>query len=224
MTEDDPHAGQPVLRSGAEIGEARGVAIMIHGRGATAESILALAEAFGQPDLAYVAPQAAARTWYPYPFMSPIEINEPWLSSALTTIGRLVGQLGATGIPPERVALIGFSQGACLALEFSVRNPRRYGAVIGLSGGLIGPDVTEWPRRGSLAATPAFIGCSDVDAHIPLARVRRSAEVLRAMDAEVTQRLYPGMGHTVNDDEIAHVRRLLAGIGGEGGGISAGGR
>ena len=208
--DDDPHRGQPVRQAGAALSDARAAAILIHGRGATAESILPLADLFAHPDLAYLAPQASGSTWYPYPFMSPIAANEPWLSSALGRIFHLVGRLGEGGIPAGRVALVGFSQGACLALEFAARFARRYGGVAGLSGGLIGPPGHVRSDRGSLAGTPVFLGCSDVDAHIPLSRVRESAEALRALGADVTERIYPGMGHTINEDEAKHVRALLA--------------
>ncbi len=144
-----------------------------------------------------------------YSFLTPIEKNEPWLTSALTAVDRLVAALGAQGVTGDRVALMGFSQGACLTLEFSARNPRRYAAVIALSGGLIGPPGTSFDYSGSLAETPVFIGCSDVDAHIPVERVRESAEVMRTLGARVDERIYPRMGHTVNSDELAAVRSLL---------------
>ena len=210
--ESDPHRGQPVRQAGAALSDARAAAILIHGRGATAESILPLADLFPHPDLAYLAPQAARNTWYPYPVMSPIEANEPFLSSALAMLARLVRRLGESGIPPERVALVGFSQGACLVLEFSARNARRYGGVVGLSGGLIGLPGHVRSDQGSLAGTPVFLGCSDVDAHIPLARVRESADVMRALGGDVTERSYPGMGHTINEDEANRVRALFASL------------
>ncbi len=209
MTETDPHRGQPVLLAGKPLAEARAAAILIHGRGATAESILALAGPLNQPDMAFLAPQAAGRTWYPLRFTEPLAANEPWLSSALGIVAALVEQAGAAGIPPERVALIGFSQGACLSLEFAARNPRRYGAVVAFSGGLIGPDAAAWRHSGSLADTPVFLGCSDIDAHIPLKRVRESSAAMGALGAAVTERIYPGMAHTVNDDELRFARGLL---------------
>jgi predicted esterase len=205
----DPHAGQPVLRLGPRTQDARLSAILIHGRGASAEDILSLAGEFATTDVAYLAPQAAGSTWYPYSFLSPIPQNEPWLTSALRIVGGLVQSLADEGVASERVAILGFSQGACLTLEFAARNPRRYAAVIGLSGGLIGPPGTPRVYTGSLDGTPAFLGCSDVDAHIPVDRVRESTAVLRTMKAEVDERIYRGMGHTVNSDEIAAVRALL---------------
>jgi predicted esterase len=185
---------------------------MVHGRGASAESILALAPEFGAEDVAYLAPQAAGSAWYPERFIAPVRRNEPQLSSALALLGGLLGHLGQAGIPAERTVLLGFSQGACLALEFAARSPQRYGGLVALSGALI--EDGDQPRAyiGSLAGTPAFLGCSDVDFHIPLERVRRSTALLRGLGAEATERIYPGMGHTVNADEIAHVRAMLLGL------------
>jgi len=202
-----------VVASGAPLGEARAAAVLVHGRGGSAEDMLGLAEEFGQRDIAYLAPQAAGHTWYPYSFLAPLQQNEPHLSNALATVGATLDRLAQEGFAAERVALIGFSQGGCLALEYVARNAKRYGAVAGLSAGLIGPPGTPRNYGGSLAGTPVFLGCSDVDAHIPLARVHESREVFETLGAAVTERIYPGMAHTVNADEIAHVTRLLAGIG-----------
>jgi phospholipase/carboxylesterase len=183
--------------------------ILIHGRGATAESMMPLAEAFGRDDIAYVAPQAAQNTWYPQSFLAPLAANEPYLASALQVIADLIARLANEGFAAERVGLLGFSQAACLATEFSARNARRYGCVVGLSGGLIGPPGTPRDYTGSLDATPVFLGCSDIDPHIPLARVHETAAVLRGLGGGVDERIYPGMGHTVNEDEIAALRALL---------------
>lgn len=207
---NDPHRGQPVLMTGAPLDQAQAVMVLVHGRGATAESILTLAREVDRPGFAYLAPQAAGDTWYPYSFLNPIADNEPYLSSALALLAALFEYLAQAGFPPERVMLTGFSQGACLSLEFVARNARRYGGVAGLSGGLIGPDGTPRDYAGSLAGTPIFLGCSDVDAHIPKERVQQSAEVLRQLGADVTARLYPGMGHTVNQDELAVVAEMMA--------------
>ena len=201
-----------VLTHGAPLDRAKAAVVLLHGRGGTAEDILTLAEAIAEPDFAYLAPQAPGNTWYPLSFLAPLEQNEPALSRALAGLGAVVGSLAQEGVPAERVALIGFSQGGCLALEYAVRNARRYGAVIGLSAALIGPPGTPRDYQGSLTATPVFLGCSDVDGHIPLWRVQESAQVLRALGAEVSERIYPSMGHTINEDEIAHVRRLLDGV------------
>lgn len=202
-----------VIRAGAPIGAARAAVVLVHGRGASAESMLGLAKAFATPDIAYVAPQAPSGSWYPYSFMAPFARNEPHLGHALTMLSDVVDDLGKQGLPAERVALLGFSQGACLALEFAVRNARRYGGVAALSGALIGPEGTTWDYPGQLAGTPVFLGCSDVDSHIPLARVHESANVLRARGGDVTEIIYPGMGHTIVQDEIDHVERILRSIG-----------
>jgi predicted esterase len=207
----DPHDGQPVLHYGAPIESARLAAVCVHGRGASAEDILGVAPEIGADDIAYLAPRAADRTWYPYSFLAPVAKNEPWLTSALGLLLKLVDQLASQGYGSERIVLLGFSQGACLSLEFAARNPRRYAAVVGFSGGLIGPPGTPRDYQGSLDGTPVFLGCSDIDAHIPLERVHETTAVLRGMGATVDERIYKGMGHTINTDELEAVRRLLAG-------------
>ncbi len=205
-----PHLGDQVRTAGRRLGEATSAMILVHGRGAPAEDILGIADELGRPDLAYLAPQANGYSWYPYSFLAPMEQNEPGLSSALALLGHLLGRLEEAGIPPERTVLLGFSQGACLSTEFAARNPRRYGGVVGLSGGLIGPPGTPRNYEGSLAGTPVFLGCSDRDPHIPLSRVQETTEVLTRMGGAVTERIYPRMGHTVNEDELQYVRELLA--------------
>ena len=202
-----------VLATGAPLERARAAVVMVHGRGGTPEDILGLAQEFGQSDIAYLAPQADGHTWYPYSFLAPMPQNEPHLTNALATVDAVVKQLGAQGFASERVGLIGFSQGGCLALEYAARNATRYAAVAGLSAGLIGPPGIPRQYAGSLAGTPAFLGCSDVDGHIPLARVHESTQALRALSGEVTERIYPGMSHTINDDEVDAVRALLARVG-----------
>jgi predicted esterase len=209
---EDPHRAQRVAQRGAPLARAKAAMVMLHGRGAGAEDMVALADVLAQPDIACLAPQAAGHTWYPYPFTAPIARNEPWLTSALGVVDGLLERLGEAGFVPERVVLLGFSQGACLGLEYAARHARRYGGVIGLSGGLIGPDGTPRDYPGSLAGTPVFLGCSDIDPHIPLARVRETAAVLRRLGATVDERIYPGMGHLINDDEIRAVRGLLAAL------------
>lgn len=186
--------------------------VMIHGRGATAESILTLVQAIDTPGFAYLAPQAAGNTWYPNSFLSPIPGNEPGISSGLAAIGDLMERIRAAAISPERTMLLGFSQGACLSLEYSARNARRYGGIAGLSGGLIGPNDTPRDYPGSFNGTPVFLGCSDVDFHIPVERVKETARVFDYMGAMVTTRLYPGMGHIVNDDEVNAVRAMMAAV------------
>jgi len=186
--------------------------VMVHGRGATAESILELARELRHPELAYVAPQADGYTWYPYSFLAPFERNEPYLSSGLARLGEVLELLRSAGIPPQRTILLGFSQGACLALEFAARNAHRYGGVVGLSGGLIGPPDTPRSYQGAFAGTPVFLGCSDRDPHVPRERVDETAEVMRRMGAAVTERIYPALGHTVNEDELEHVQAMAAGV------------
>jgi len=183
--------------------------ILLHGRGAAAEDILTLVPEIDRPKLAYLAPQAAGFSWYPQGFMAPLEQNEPGLSSGLAVLGELLAALAAAGIGPERTVLLGFSQGACLALEFAARAARRYGGVAGLSGGLIGPPGTPRDYSGSLDGTPVLVGCSDRDPHIPLPRVRETARVMADLGGEVSEQIYPAMGHTINADEIERVRLLL---------------
>jgi predicted esterase len=204
-----PQGGERVLMGGAPLETAVGALIAIHGRGAGAEDIIALGKEIAPPNVAILAPQAAGNTWYPYRFLEPTERNEPYLSSALRVVADLVAQLGEHGTPPERVALLGFSQGACLALEAAARNPRRYAGVIGFSGGLIGPPGTSFDYAGSLESTPVFIGSSDVDPHSPKERVEESAVALDRLGATVNVRLYPGMGHTVNREELEVARSIL---------------
>jgi predicted esterase len=191
------------------VSEARLAIILLHGRGASADDVLSLGSQFGVGDVAYVAPQAAGHSWYPYSFLAPIEQNEPGISSAFRVLSRIVDDLEQQGIPSDRIGLVGFSQGACLALEFAARHARSYVAVIGLSGGLIGPPGTRRDYVGSLRGTDVFLGCSDVDPHIPLERVHESAEVFRRLGANVDERIYTQMGHTVNRDEVDAAVALL---------------
>jgi predicted esterase len=208
----DPHRGARIVAVGAPLAEARGALILIHGRGASAESILELARELPAKGLAYLAPQAAGSAWYPERFIAPVARNEPWLGSALALLDGLLDHVAAAGVPAERTVILGFSQGACLALEYAARRPRRYGGVVALSGALIEEGDAPRTYTGDLAGTPAFLGCSDVDFHIPVERVRRSTELLRGLGAEVSEQIYPGMGHTVNADELEHVRAMLAAV------------
>lgn len=206
----DPHAGQPVVHAGAPLDEADAVMVMVHGRNAAPKNILDLAPRIDRPRFACVAPAAAGGTWYPLSFLAPRERNEPGLSSGLGVLESIVRDLLQRGFPAARLVLLGFSQGACLTSEFAARHPRRYGGVLALSGGLIGPPGVTWDDLdGSLDGTPVFLGCSDVDAHVPKERVIESEGVFRRLGARVTRRLYPGMGHLVNDDEIDAVRAVL---------------
>jgi phospholipase/carboxylesterase len=210
---EGPHQGQPVLAAGEPLANARAALVMIHGRGASAEDILSFSRELAQLGFAYLAPQAAGNTWYPNSFLAPIASNEPELSSALSLLDAVVAHVAAAGIPTERTMLLGFSQGACLTLEYAARHARRYGGVVGWTGGLIGPDGTPRDYAGSLAGTPVFLGCSDVDFHVPRARVDLTAEVLRRRGGEVTERIYPNMGHTVNQDEVDFARDMMAALG-----------
>ena len=196
------HSGMPLLQSGAPLNKATAAMIMLHGRGAGADDILGLSYELDAPGMAFLAPQAANATWYPYRFVEPIARNEPWLSSALATIESVLQLALDAGIAPERVILLGFSQGGCLALEYAARNVRRYGAVVGFSASLI--ENGDQPRvyAGDFAQTPVLLGCSDVDFHIPLARVERTAEIFMNLGAQVDRRIYPNMGHTINRDEL----------------------
>lgn len=210
----DPHAQSPVVIRGEPPQQAQAALVMLHGRGDSADGILSLADALDVAGYTLLAPQASGYEWYPYSFLAPLAQNEPWLSSALKKVGGVLAQVAGMGIPAERTVLLGFSQGACLALEYIARNAQRYGGVVGLSGGLIGPDGTPRDYGGSLSGTPVFLGCSDIDPHIPAARVRETAAVLERLGADVTMRLYPGLGHTVNQDEIDAVNTLLAVVSG----------
>lgn len=207
-----PHAGQPIIRTGVPLAAARAAVILIHGRGAAPGNILELVPEIAHPHVAYLAPAAAGGTWYPQSFMAPVALNEPGIRSGIAVIHSLIDEAVAAGIAAERVMLLGFSQGACLVGTAAQRRPQRYGAVILYSGGLIGPPGTVWSESGGFHGTPVFLGCSDVDAHVPESRVRESAAVFGRMGAEVTTRIYPGMGHLVNDEELAvacaHLARL----------------
>jgi phospholipase/carboxylesterase len=205
-----PHQNQPVRTTGAPLQQARGAMVMLHGRGATAESILTLTASLSAPDFSYLAPQAGNNSWWPYSFLADIPKNEPGISSAMQAVEDVLQRVVAGGVPPERTVLLGFSQGACLAAEFAARHAQRFGGVVSLSGGLIGPEGTPRNYSGSLEGTPVFLGCSDIDAHIPAERVRLTAKVLEQLGGSVDMRLYPGMGHTINDDELDAVRSIMA--------------
>ena len=185
------------------------VVVMLHGRGAGPENILELVPRLDRPRFDYIAPAAPNRTWYPYSFMADIGMNEPFLSDALAIVGQAVSGAEAQGVPRDRIVLLGFSQGACLATEFTIRNVSRFGGLIAFSGGAIGPPGTRWRESGTFDGTPMFFGCSDVDAHVPETRVRESAELCERLGARVTTRIYPGMGHLISDDEIARAQAVL---------------
>ena len=207
---EDPHRNQPVRVSGRSLDSAQAAVILVHGRGASATDILGLAEDFDVPELAYLAPEASGHTWYPYSFLTPIVRNQPWLDSALSLLREVVERAVAAGILRQKVAIVGFSQGACLATEFVARNAGKYGALMAFTGGLIGPPGTPFNYPGDLAGTPCFFGAGDPDPHVPWKRVQESASVLSALGGDVTLQRYPGLPHTINQDEIEHARRLLS--------------
>jgi phospholipase/carboxylesterase len=204
-----PHHGQPVIEKGQLLKEADIAVILVHGRGATAESILMLAEEVDRPAAAWLAPQASNYTWYPYSFLAPIEQNEPGLSSALELLSEVVAKAEEAGISREKIVLAGFSQGACLSLEYAARNPARYGGIVALSGGVIGPELEQDRYGGDMAKTPVFLGCSDYDHHIPEERVHETADLFEQLGARVTKKIYTGLGHTINEDELNHFRIIL---------------
>jgi phospholipase/carboxylesterase len=204
-----PHEGRNILMAGEELLQARAAMLMIHGRGVSARDILGLYTELQPRKFVYLAPQAAGSSWYPRSFLAPLASNEPELSSALAVIGNTLARLKEAGIPEERVILLGFSQGACLVLEFAARNARRYGGVVGLSGGVIGPKDMPRNYSGSLAGTPIILGCSDRDPHIPKERVDFTEEIFQELDGAVTKRIYPNMGHTVNDEEVDLVNAMM---------------
>jgi predicted esterase len=206
----DPHANQPIFAAGEPLGQAHSAMLLVHGRGANAEDILSLAPELSLPGWIYLAPQAAGSAWYPDRFLAPTASNQPWLDSALRLLERTLQQIASAGIPAERTVLLGFSQGACLALEYAARHAQRYAGLVGLSGGLIGADGEARQDQGNLSGTPVFLGCADPDPHIPAYRVEHAGQVLTALGGIVTTRLYPGMGHTISDEELEEVRAILA--------------
>ncbi|MEZ3163339.1 dienelactone hydrolase family protein [Halorubrum sp. RMP-47] len=225
----DPHGDEPLVTAGTPLADADATLVLVHGRGATARSVVDLGEQLaGNRNVALLAPAAAGNTWYPNSFLEPVADNEPGRSSGLRAVGAAVDRAVEAGIPRERVVVGGFSQGACLASEFVARNPARYGGVAVFSGGLIGEavDVGDYVEdaiggaesepsddaESPLAGTPAFIGCSDVDPHIPEERVHETTAVLEALGADADERIYEGMGHGINEEEVAAVAELVASL------------
>jgi phospholipase/carboxylesterase len=207
--EPDPHAGLPVVVAGPEPEQAAATLLLVHGRGATADGMIELYEELQVDQIAAMAPEAAAQSWYPLSLLSPIRSNQPFFDSALRRLVSLVNELLTRGVAPPRIALLGFSQGACIVTEFIARYPRRYGAVMGLTGGFIGPPEMAHNYPGSLDATPVFLGTSDPDPYVPFERVLETEAVLSRMGANVELRRYPGMPHTINEDELQACRTLL---------------
>jgi predicted esterase len=202
VTAIDPHANQPVLRAGTNPKEAEWAMVLLHGRNATACSILPLAEEFREAKIAFVAPQAAQSMWYPNSFLAPRPSNEPWLSSALARVRSVVADLAEGGIPRERVFVCGFSQGACLATEFVASHPARYAGLIAFTGGLIGPRGADLAHAGSLEGTPALLLSGDPDPHVPWSRVEESEKILAQMGAAVKAQRFPGRPHTISEPEL----------------------
>ena len=205
---DDPHAGQPVETAGAPPQAAEAAVVLLHGRGASAKSILGLVDDLYQHGATYLAPQAARNTWYPRSGYVTFEENEPWFSSALDTVKRSLEMASDAGVPPDRTLLLGFSQGGCLASEFVARNPRRYGGLVVLSGSLLGPE-TRRDYEGDIDETPVFLGCSSEDRYVAAERVHESASVLEGLGGDVTSQLYDGLGHAINEDELEMAERLI---------------
>lgn len=212
---DDPHLLQKIHHFGVPLSEAVGAVVLLHGRGGSAQDILSLAQPLYHAGLAYLAPQAASNSWYPFSFLAPIAENEPWLTSALKKVSATIKLAHDAGIASERVFLCGFSQGACLSTEFVARNPAKYGGLIAYTGGLIGPPDADLTHAGDLNQTPIFLGSGDPDPHVPWERVAKSAEILRNMNASVTARRYPGLPHTINSEELDFGRRLIRDVLGE---------
>ena len=183
--------------------------LMLHGRGGTAESILSLAEAFERPGLTFLAPQAADNSWYPFSFLEPLAKNQLWIDSSLKAVGELIERVESQGIPADKLIILGFSQGACLGLEYAARQGGRFGGVTGLSGGLIGPPGTVFSYSSALEGTPVFLGCAENDPHIPRPRLEETASVFESLGAQVALRLYPGADHGINRDEIDSISRML---------------
>jgi phospholipase/carboxylesterase len=198
-----------IITAGKELSAGNKVLIMLHGRGGTAEDILSLSGALATDEFTLLAPQATGHSWYPFSFMAPPAENEPWLSSALSLLKELTEDLAAEGIPPENIYFLGFSQGACLTLEFVTRNARKWGGAVAFTGGLIGDRIYPENYKGDFKGTPVFIGTSNPDPHVPVARVNATTEVLRKMNARVTEKIYNNMGHTIIQDEIAHANKLV---------------
>lgn len=206
---NDPHAGITPHLAGAPLSAATFALVLVHGRGGSAESMVPLARAAGAGDGAIIAPRAADGSWYPDRFLAPVERNEPWLTSALASVDRAVKSAIEAGIPLERIIIAGFSQGACLSLEYVARTPARYGGVAALAGALVGADSTDRVLGGALAGTPVLLACGDQDAHIPEARVRSAGASFLAAGAAVDVRIYPGLGHTVIEDQLQALRAMI---------------
>ena len=198
-----------IVTAGKSLDEASRVLIMLHGRGANAEDILGLGNHLHIQDFALLAPQATNNTWYPYSFLAPVQQNEPWLSSAISLLKEITGELEAKNIRRENIYFLGFSQGACLALEYVTRNAGKYGGIVAFTGGLIGDKINAANYNGLFDNTKIFIGSSDPDPHVPVERVNETVAQLEKMGARVTKKIYKNMGHTINQDEIEEANRII---------------
>ena len=212
MSQADPHGDQPIRTAGASPEDARAAVVLVHGRGARADGMLQFASEFGHEGVHYVAPQAQRGTWYPNRFVAPIEQNQPYLDSALAHVGHAVEEAQSGGLPAEKVLLVGFSQGACLASEFVARNPTRYGGLVLLSGGLIGEEGAEFDHAGDVDGMPFFVGVSDDDPHIPMSRAEETVEVFERLNADVRFDRYEGRGHGIFEEEIEYLKELVAAL------------
>lgn len=214
MESTQPHAGPhqhaKIFTSGASLNRAKAVMIMVHGRGATAQGILQLADEFAQPDFHYLAPQANGFAWYPYSFLEPRDRNQPGLGSGLQLLNSLVESIEESGFGAERIILLGFSQGACLVSDYAARYPQKFGGIIVISGGLIGQEINANDYPGTLENTPVFLGCSDQDPHVPNLRIDETEKVFNQLGAKVDKRIYSGMGHNINEDEVKVIRSIMA--------------
>jgi len=208
----DPHADQPIRTAGASPEDADAAVVLVHGRGARADGMLQFAREFGRDGLYYVAPQAQRGTWYPNRFLAPIERNQPHLDSALDRLGRAVEEAQSGGLPTDKVILVGFSQGACLVSEFVARDPKRYGGLVLLSGGLIGEEGTEFDHAGDVDGMPFFVGVSDDDPHIPMSRAEETAAVFERLNADVRFDRYEGRGHGIFEEEIEYLEGLVESV------------
>jgi phospholipase/carboxylesterase len=198
-----------IIKAGKSLDQAEKVLIMIHGRGGTAQDILSMSEYLNVSNFALVAPQAENNTWYPQSFLAPRANNEPSLSNALKTINDTVLDLEKEGFSKEQIYFLGFSQGACLTLDYVAANAGRYGGVVAFTGGLIGEQVDHRNYHGDFDGTPIFIGSSDPDMHVPVSRVKESTVLLEGMGAQVTEIIYQNMGHTISQAEISQVNKLI---------------
>jgi phospholipase/carboxylesterase len=208
----NPHGTQPIVAAGTPLAHAAGAIILLHGRGASAQDILGLGAEIAPEGWAMLAPAAAGHTWYPYSFLSPREQNEPFLTSALGRVQAALDAALTAGIPTEKIVVSGFSQGACLATEFVGRNPRRYGALVAFTGGLVGPLDVPITLTGDLAGTPVHLSSGDPDPHVPWVRVQQSGELLQQIGGRVTLQRHPGRPHTIGADEIRAANELLAAL------------